>query len=145
MRPPLPWRRLVSSAVRYGAPGAAATGFGQLRLTSLAFPAVLERLREAIAAEGLWVLHEIGPARQILFFHPDRMVRLLTADPAALLEAPLKLAVMAMPDDPVTIRWIDPAAAFSRYDDPLLAELGRELASSVDRIVATALGNGGCP
>ena len=73
------------------------------------------------------------------------MVRLLTADPAALLEAPLKLAVMAMPDDPVTVRWIDPAAAFGRYDDPLLAELGRELASSVDRIVATALGNGGCP
>ena len=47
--------------MHYGAPGAAAAGFGQLRVTSLAFPAVLERLREAIAAEGLWVLHEIDP------------------------------------------------------------------------------------
>ena len=51
---------------------------------------------------------------------------------------------MAMPDGAVTVRWNDPAAAFGRYDNPLLAEPGRELASSVDRIVATALGNGDC-
>ncbi len=148
----------MNGAVRYGLMGTAALAFGQGRVTSLPFQAVLERLRKAIRAEGLWVLHEIdpqailardgreiGPARQILFFHPDRMVRLLAADPAALLEAPLKLAVMDMPDGTVTVRWIDPAAAFGRYDNPALAELGRELAASFDRIVIAALGDGGHP
>src|SRR2546421_11792545 len=42
-----------------------------------------------LAAHG----HAIGPARQILFFHPCYMARLLGADRAAIVEAPLKIAL----------------------------------------------------
>ena len=67
------------------------------------------------------------------------MARLMRADPAALLEAPLKFAAMALPDGSVSVRWFDPAIAFARYDNPALAELGRELAALCERIAAKAL------
>ena len=128
--------------------GEAVAAFQRARSTTLPFETVLTQLRQAIEAAGLWVLHEIdpqkvlqrgghdiGPARQVLLFHPDLMVRLLQANPAALLEAPLKLAVMQQPDSTVTIRWHDPAAAFGRYGHPALTELGQELAARCEQIV----------
>ncbi len=142
------------SAVLYGE---AIASFQLVRSSGLPFEEVLTRLRQAIEAAGLWVLHEIdpqkvlqrggrdiGPARQILFFHPDLMVRLLRANPAALLEAPLKLAVMQPPDGAVTIRWHDPAAAFGRYGTPILAELGQDLAARCKQIVTAIQGEQPC-
>lgn len=139
------------SAVTYGE---AVAAFQHDRTTALPFEAVLTRLRQAIEAAGLWVLHEIdpqkvlqrggyeiGPARQILFFHPDLMIRLLQANPAALLEAPLKLAVMQQPDGYTMIRWQNPAVAFGRYGNPVLTEMGQDLASRCGRIV-TAIHEG---
>ncbi len=133
--------------------GGAVAAFQHARIITLPFEEVLTRLRQAVEAAGLWVLHEIdpqkvlqrggydiGPARQILFFHPDLMVRLLQANPAALLEAPLKLAVMQQPDSTATIRWHDPAAAFGRYGNPVLAELGQDLASRCQQIVNATQG-----
>lgn len=137
--------------------GSAVAAFQHARIIRLPFEQVLTRLRQAIEAAGLWVLHEIdpqkvlrrgghdiAPARQILFFHPDLMVRLLQANPAALLEAPLKLAVMQQPDNTVTVRWHDPVAAFGRYDNPVLTELGQDLASRCEQIV-TAIQAGDQP
>jgi uncharacterized protein (DUF302 family) len=139
------------NAIMYGEATAA---FQHARTTPLPFEEVLTLLRQAIKAAGLWVLHEIdpqtvlhrggydiGPARQILFFHPDLMIRLLHANPAALLEAPLKLAVMQQPDGTVTIRWHDPAVAFGRYGNPVLTDMGQDLASRCARIV-TAIQEG---
>jgi uncharacterized protein (DUF302 family) len=133
------------STIEYGE---AIATFQQARITTLPFEEALTRLRQAIEAAGLWVLHEIDPqkvlqrggheiepARQILFFHPDLMVRLLQANPAALLEAPLKLAVMQRSDGTVTIRWHDPAAAFARYGNPVLTEMGQQLAARCEQIV----------
>ena len=143
-----------AAPIQYGQPGDAADNFGHGRTSVQPMAAVLAALRQQIEAAGLWVLHEIDPqailaraghsigaARQILFFHPDLMVRLLQADPAALLEVPLKFAVMALPDGTVSIRWIDPAIAFVRYGNAPLAELGRELAATVDQIATKALGD----
>ena len=134
------------NAVSYGQ---AIADFQHTRTSALPFEDALARLRRAIEAAGLWVLHEIDPqkllqrgghaiglARQILFFHPDLMVRLLQANQAALLEAPLRLAVLQQPAGAVTIRWIDPAAAFARYANPALAELGQDLARRCEKIVA---------
>ena len=134
------------SAIAYGE---AVAAFQHARMTTLPFEEVLTRLRQAIEAAGLWVLHEIdpqkvlqrggyeiGPARQILFFHPDLMVRLLQANPAALLEAPLKVAVMQQPDRSVAVRWNDPVTAFGRYGNPVLTEMGQDLASRCGQIVA---------
>ena len=142
------------NAIVYGEAGAA---FQHARTTALPFEEVLTRLRQAIEAAGFWVLHEIdpqkvlqrggheiGPARQILFFHPDLMVRLLQANPAALLEAPLKLAVMQQPDGHTMIRWHDPATAFGRYGNPVLTDLGQDLASRCRQIV-TAIQEGILP
>jgi len=83
--------------------------------------------------------YEIEPARQILFFHPDLMARVLAADPSALLEVPLKFAVIGLPEGGVTIRWQDVAHVFARYGNPRLAMLGRELAVTTQGIVNAAL------
>ncbi len=145
-------------AVPYGRPGIAAASFQRSEASALPFGDTVAGLRKQIEAAGLWVLHEIdpqavlqragrtiGPARQILFFHPDPMVRLLQADQAALLEAPLKLAVLALPDGSVAVRWLDPAAAFGRYGNPALAALGQDLAERCERIVAASLQPGPAP
>jgi uncharacterized protein (DUF302 family) len=124
-------------------PGEAATAFQNFRVSKAPFEEVIWRLREAIETTGFWVLQEIDskmllkrggygtvPVRQILFFHPRFMARILEADSAAVLEAPLKAAVLELPGGIVQVRWTDPAAQFARYDSPPLAALGRELAAA---------------
>jgi uncharacterized protein (DUF302 family) len=130
-------------------PGPAAAGFQHSRTCNLPVSDVVWRLRETIEAADLWILHEvdpqlllrrdgyaISPARQILFFHPRYVVRMLQADPCALLEAPLKFVVLQQPDGSTAIRWFDPAAAFARYGNPALTELGKELADLCETIAA---------
>jgi uncharacterized protein (DUF302 family) len=138
--------------VDYREAGSVHEPFQHLRKTDLAFDDVLERLRAAIKAEDIMVLHEvdaqailarsayrIGPARQILFFHPRLMARLLAADTAALLEAPLKFAVVAGADG-VSVRWQDPRLNYARYANPELATLGQEFSEVCKRIADAALG-----
>ncbi len=139
---------VASSSVAYAAPGSAGASFQRSRMTAAPFTEVLAWLREGIEAADLWVLHEIDPqallhrggyaigaTRQILFFHPRLLARVLAADPTALLEAPLKLAVLELPDGTVLVSWPDPEVAFARYRSPALADLGRELASICEEIV----------
>jgi uncharacterized protein (DUF302 family) len=120
---PLPWQYVARSV--YG------------------FDPTVARLKQAISEADLWLIGEIDPqmllrkagytigaARQLLFFHPRYMVRLLATDPAALPEVPLKFVVVegADKDGPhVIVRHPDPVAAFDRYAD--LDALGRELSS----------------
>ena len=87
------------------------------------------RLKQAIAEEDLWLIYEIDPqtilrraghgippTRQLLFFHPRFMTRLLAIDPNALIEVPLKLVVMQMPDGTVTVRHPRIDVLLGRYD-----------------------------
>jgi len=142
--------------VAYAPFGPAAEAFQRSLTCTLAITDVVARLYTAINMAGLWVLHEIDPemllrrggyaigaARQILFFHPRLMARLLAADPSALLEAPLKFAILALPDGRVAVRWTDPVAAFGRYGSPALAVLGQELAAVCDDVVSIGLGDRG--
>jgi len=121
--------------------------FQRVRISRLPLAGVVSRLRDAITANDVWVLHEIDPqtllrkggyaiaaARQIFFFHPRLMARLLTADAAALIEAPLKFAVTELEDGGVAVRWLDPEAAFARYNHPDLTSLGKELAQLCEHI-----------
>jgi hypothetical protein len=84
----------------------------------------------AFAAADLWVFHEVDPqillvregfeigaARQILFFPPALMARLLATDP------------------PPRIEWSDPSATFVRYGNEGSAQLGHNLVEASDRIV----------
>jgi uncharacterized protein (DUF302 family) len=142
----------TSQSVIYGTEGKAVATFQRSRTVAVPLQRMVDRFRAEIAAEDLLVLHEIdpqailarsgfdiGPARQILFFHPKFMARLLAADPSALLEAPLKFALIERADRvTVTIRWMEPAASFGRYGSPELQELGEELSMICERIVSRA-------
>jgi uncharacterized protein (DUF302 family) len=140
------------SSIHYSHPGTFAGSFQQSSETPAPFATVIEALRREIGTAGLWVLdeidpqqvllragHVIGPVRQILFFHPDLVVRLLRTDPCALLEAPLKFVVIELPGGVVSVRWLDPLIAFARYGHPELAYLGKELSLTCRRIVRSAL------
>ncbi|NPD70161.1 DUF302 domain-containing protein [Lichenicola cladoniae] len=142
----------AEAPIHYGQPGGMTGAFQCSKSSDLTFTDIIASLRREVEAAGLRMLHEIDPqkvlqrgghaigaARQILFFHPDLMVRLLTADASALLEAPLKLAVIELPDSRITIRWIDPAVAFARYDNQALTILGQELAVLCEHIVSESL------
>jgi uncharacterized protein (DUF302 family) len=138
--------------VSYAAPSGAAAAFQHQLRSRFPLEEAVIRLRSAIQDAGLWALHEIdpqalllrsgfaiNPARQILFFHPRFMVRILAADPTALLEAPLKYAVVASDDGSTIVRWFDPAVAFARYGNSELEALGEELAELSGAIVNAAL------
>lgn len=133
---------LESTFVRMAETGLATASFQHERLIAAPLVEVVAQLRSAIEAAGLWVLHEIDPqallhkggyeipgARQILFFHPKLMVRLLKADSAAILEVPLKFALLEEAGA-VRLRWLDPEPAFAKYQNDGLADLGNELAST---------------
>jgi uncharacterized protein (DUF302 family) len=127
--------------------------FQNARMSKLAFVDAVVSLRKAIEAAGFWVLHEIDTktivqrgghtiraTRQILFFHPDFLARVWEADQAAILEAPLKFALVEQEGGGIILRWMDPEAAFGRYGNPALAALGQELAALSHRVAAEALG-----
>ena len=114
----------------------------------LPFEETLVRLKEAIQAEGFLLLHEIDTqmilgrggyaipsTRQLFFFHPRYMVRLLEANPSAVMEAPLRLLVMEMPDGTVVVRQPDAGTALASYVG--LASLGSELSQLQQRLEAT--------
>lgn len=112
------------------------------------FSATVTHVREAIAARRLWVIHEIDPqmllhrvgltihaTRQVQFFHPRYMRQLLSVDARAIVEAPLKIVIMAAADNAVVLRGPDIAIALARYQG--LDHLAEELAQTVREIVAT--------
>jgi uncharacterized protein (DUF302 family) len=140
------------NAVPYGAFGEAADAFQHALTCRCTVSDTAEQLHGAIEGAGLWVLHEIDPqsllkrggfaigaARQILFFHPRFLARILAADPAALLEAPLKFALLETAGGRAVLRWTDPALAFARYGNTALADLGLELSAVCEEIASATL------
>lgn len=137
-------------AVSYGL--VSSPPFQAVTVSALDFEGTLARLKQRIEAMDLWLIHEINPqmllerggyaiapARQLPFFHARYAARLLEADPAAVVEIPLKLIVLQMPDGSVTVRHADVLAQFGRYAgmDALareLAELSRQLMASVSPV-----------
>lgn len=123
-------------------------GLPKVSFSLFNFEETLRRLKAAIEAEEVWLIHEIDPqllllrggysilpTRQLLFFHPRYLARLLEGDPSGLIEAPLRLVVWASPDGRVRLRYPEVAKAFSRY--PALEALGHELDSLCQRVVAS--------
>jgi hypothetical protein len=138
--------------MQYGPVGTQAAHFQRSRSTPLSVAAATDLIKRAIEAADLWILHEIDPqmvvrrdgyamgdVRQILFYPPRLMARLIAADPASLLEAPGKFAIMAMPGGETMVRWFDPAPSYARYNHPDLTALGQELSGVCERIVESAL------
>jgi uncharacterized protein (DUF302 family) len=112
------------------------------------FETTMSKLKDAIAASDLWLIHEIDPrmlleragfaiqpVRQLLFFHPRYMEKLLQADARAVPEVPIKIVVMADSAGHVVVRGTDLRFSFSRYANARL--LGEELEELCAGIVAT--------
>jgi uncharacterized protein (DUF302 family) len=122
--------------------------FHSVTASALDFEATVARLKQAITDVDLWLISEVNPqmllerggyqirpARQLFFFHPRYLVRLLGADPAAVVEIPLKLVILQMPDGSVTVRHNHVEELLSRYRG--MSELGAELAEILSQLVAT--------
>lgn len=82
--------------------------------------------------------YAIGAGRQIVFFRPDLMIRLLHADRSVLLEVPNKFAMPELGDDTVSVRWLDPAIVFARSRNSSLDKLATELAAICERVATAA-------
>jgi uncharacterized protein (DUF302 family) len=113
------------------------------------FDTTVACLKQAIAAHDLWLIHEIDPqmllrragldipaARQLLFFHPRYMMRLLAIDPAAVTEVPIKLVALQAADGTVDVHHPRIDLQLARYAgfDSLggeLADLGVAIATTV--------------
>jgi uncharacterized protein (DUF302 family) len=117
-------------------------------VSALDFEATVARLKQAITEADLWLISEVNPqallerggyaiqpARQLFFFHPRYLVRLLRADPAAAVEIPLKLLVLQMPDGSVTVRYNQVKELLSRYQG--MSELAAELTEISSKLVRT--------
>ncbi|ESZ26495.1 DUF302 domain-containing protein [Mesorhizobium sp. M0243] len=115
--------------------------------SSYGFDETLQRLRDAIAAAELWIIHEIDPQallrkggistirlRQLLWFHPRYMARLLLTDPGAVPEAPFKFVVSEQAAG-VTVCALNPILVFSPY--PRLFGLAHELFDATERMLET--------
>jgi uncharacterized protein (DUF302 family) len=125
---------------------AAAPVFQHVSVSRFSFDETIARLKRALDAEDLWLIHEIDPqmllrkggyrifaVRQLLFFHPRYMARLLAVDVNALIEVPLKLVVMEMPDATVTVRHPRAPVLFARYVG--FEQLAEEFASVYRRLI----------
>jgi len=125
---------------------------GHIELVSLyEFEDTLNRLRDAIQAEGFLLLHEINTQQivkshgieidrvhQLLFFHPRYIQAIMDNNPRAIVEAPLKFVVMENPSQQVImVRFTQPNTLFGRYTG--LTSMGRELNQIVTNITQSIL------
>lgn len=103
-------------------------------------------LKSAIEAENLMVIKEINAQKmlrmvgvqtkgmkQVLFFHPRFMKRIMEINKSATIEPPLKIAVMEMPNGKTMVRYVKPSYIFDRYEG--LQEIGQEFDALVEKIV----------
>jgi uncharacterized protein (DUF302 family) len=104
------------------------------------FEETLVHLRQAIANADLWLIHEINPqmflarggyaiqpVRQLLYFHPRYVAKMLPIDLASFPEIPLKLVILQTPDGRVTVRHNTVESLLGRY--PGLSDIVVELSA----------------
>ncbi len=117
--------------------------------TSLTFDQAVERCREALAREGFGVLTEIDvkatlkkkldvdrdPYLILGACHPPSAHRALTAAPEAGVLLPCNVTV-SVEDGGTVVRAMNPEAALGLLDNPVLAEVAREVGAALRRVVA---------
>jgi len=109
---------------------------------------LLARLKEAVRAEGMYVVTEAGPTaaakrrgvvipgnRVVGVFRNDYAVRVLETSVAAMIEAPIRFYVT---EDAEGVGWLSyktPSAVFAPYEDEGGKPLGK-IAAELDRVFA---------
>lgn len=119
------------------------------------YATLLEALKAAIKAEGMFKVTEAGPTeaakrrgitipgnRVIGVYRNDFAVRALTASTAAMIEAPIRFYVTEGPDGNGWLSYKTPSAVFAPYateGGEALATIGKELDTIFAAIAARAL------
>ncbi|MFY0992257.1 DUF302 domain-containing protein [Halomonas sp. C05BenzN] len=115
----------------------------QVMPTSFGYDELLEDLREAVEAEGMFVVTEAGPTeaaanrgvtipgnRVVGVFRNDYAVQILRLSVPAMIEAPMRFYVTENDDGSATLSWKTPSHLLEPYVDAAGEELetvGREL------------------
>ena len=116
--------------------------------TGLGYPELLHRLKEAVVAEGMFVVTEAGPTeaakgrgieipgnRVVGVFRNDFAVRALRASVPAMIEAPIRFYVTEDADGTATLSYKLPSFVFAPYMEGAGPEL-RAMANELDAIFA---------
>lgn len=118
--------------------------------TALPFAEAVKRCRQALAREGFGVLTEIDvqatlkkkldvdrtPYLILGACHPPSAHRALTAVPAVGVLLPCNVTV-SVEDGGTVVRAMNPEAAMSLLDDPVLAEVAVEVGAALRRVVGS--------
>ena len=123
-----------------------APDFQTMAISKYSFDDTVELLKGAIEEQNLMVIKEIDAQKmlrmvdvktkgmkQVLFFHPRFMKRIMGINKHATIEPPLKIAVMEKADGKVMVKYIKPSYIFGRYNG--LGEIGDEFDGLVAKIV----------
>ncbi len=113
--------------------------------TDMTHPALVERLRDAVKAEGMIVVTQAGPtvaAKRrgieipgnlvVGVFRNDFAVRALRASVPAMIEAPIRFYVTEDEDGTATLSWKTPSHVFAPYQ----ADAGPDLKAVADELDA---------
>lgn len=127
----------------------------QVTPTTLAYDELLEALREAVEAEGMFVVTEAGPTeaaanrgvtipgnRVVGVFRNDYAVRILRLSVPAMIEAPMRFYVTENDDGSATLSWKTPSHLLEPYVDAAgeeLEEIGHELDALFAAIASRAV------
>lgn len=116
--------------------------------TAQAYGDLLDSLKAAIKAEGMFVVTQAGPTgaaakrgitipgnRVVGVYRNDYAVRALAASTAAMIEAPIRFYVTENADGTATLSYKTPGAVFGPYLDEGGDELGA-IAAELDAIFA---------
>lgn len=114
------------------------------------FSDTVDLLTAAIEEQNMMVVKEIdaqkmlrmvnkkvGGMKQLLFFHPRYMKRIIETNPQGTIEPPFKIAIMERPDGKVMVKFIKPSSLLGKYAG--LEELGAELDGIVVQITSSVL------
>jgi uncharacterized protein (DUF302 family) len=116
--------------------------------TALGYPELVDSLKAAITAEGMFIVTQAGPTaaakkrgitipnnRVFGVYRNDYAVRALAASTAAMIEAPIRFYVTENKDGTATLSYKTPGAVFAPYLDEGGAELGA-IATELDALFA---------
>ncbi|WP_416137776.1 DUF302 domain-containing protein [Halomonas sp. HK25] len=122
----------------------------QVLPVSSSYGALLEALREAVEAEGMFIVTEAGPTeaaarrgesipgnRVVGVFRNDYAVRALRLSVPAMIEAPIRFYVTEDQEGGATLAWKTPSHVLAPYLEEggeALVEIGRELDAVFDAI-----------
>lgn len=130
-----------------GLPLAAATDWPaegwEVRPTTVTYSELLEALHEAVEAEEMVVVTEVGPTqaaaqrgvtipgnRVVGVFRNDYAVRILELSVPAMIEAPIRFYVTENEDNTATLSWKSPSHVFAPY----VAKAGPELEAVAEEL-----------